>query len=100
MEGVRIFTAVGYFQAKRTIGAKLLSKSSPSVFSYDRIRSWEKNTMGPHIHRCQSLDPAKTYLIDLELKSEFLKITHVAVTFSKLTDMAGMICTKRPYLPL
>lgn len=50
---LRIFTAVRYFQAERTIGAKLLLKFSPSVFSCHRIRSWEKNAMGQHRHRCQ-----------------------------------------------
>jgi len=64
MEGVRIFTAVVYFQAKRTIGAKLLLKFSLSVFSCHRITSWEKNAMGPCIHSWQRPRSCKTYLID------------------------------------
>lgn len=60
-----------------------------------------KRVLWDHVLRgAKGLDPAKPYVTDEEHEFEFLRIIHVAVTFSKLTDRARKVCTKRPHFPL
>lgn len=66
------------------------SKNSLIVSKCHKIRSQEKNTMTPRIRKSRPTSYENQISL---IKFEFLKIIHVPVTFSRLTNTDTRICT-------